>query len=208
MNNPLSVSPLLNGEKVIPVVVLENEAQTLGLANALVAGGIHSIEITLRNEYGLKAIEIIKREIPEIIVMAGTVNNCQSMQQAIDAGSDALVSPGLAEDMVTLAMQVGIPYLPGVATGSEVMLAANLGLSECKLFPATVVGGVSALKALSGPFANMRFCPTGGIGESNYRDFLVLDNVICVGGSWIAPKDLIDKQDWTAITQRCLALKS
>lgn len=206
-NSPL-VSPLLNNNKVIPVVVIENQSQAIGLANALVDGGVNSIEITLRNEFGLTAIELIKREVQDIVVMAGTVNCISDMKQAIDAGSDALVSPGLDADMVALAANSGIPYLPGVATGSEVMRAANLGLRECKLFPATVVGGVPALKALAGPFAGMKFCPTGGIGEGNYRDFLALDNVICVGGSWIAPNELIVKEDWSAISARCRALSA
>ena len=202
------VSDLLEGQKIVPVVVIENESQALGLAKALIDGGINVIEITLRNDFGVKAIELIKREFPDMVVLAGTVNTAAQMVAVVRAGVDGIISPGITKNLVDTAKSQGIPYLPGVSSASEVMIAIEHGLSECKLFPATVVGGISALKAFNGPFANMRFCPTGGVSESNYRDFLALPNVMCVGGSWVAPSGLVREEKWDQITELCKAAVS
>ena len=202
------VSEMLGQQKVLPVVVIENQEQAMGLAQALLDGGINVIEITLRNAYGVKAIEVIKQNFPEMVVLAGTVNLAEQMVAVVDAGVDAIISPGITESLLKTAKQQGIPYLPGVGTASEVMLAMEYGLSECKLFPATVVGGISALKAFSGPFGDMKFCPTGGVSLSNYQDFLALDNVMCVGGSWLAPTKLVRDGDWAAITALCKAVSA
>jgi len=198
------VSDLLKGQEIVPVVVIENQEQALGLAKALIQGGISVIEITLRNAYGIEAIKVIKQSFPEMVVLAGTVNTTEQMHAVIDAGVDGVISPGIATQLLGVAKQRDTPYLPGVGTASEVMLAIQHGLTECKLFPATVVGGVAALKAFSGPFSNIQFCPTGGVSEANYQDFLALDNVMCVGGSWLAPTNLIRSGDWQAITEICL----
>ena len=199
----VNVSELLEGQKVVPVVVIENESQALGLAKALIDGGINVIEITLRNAYGVKAIELIKQKFPDMVVLAGTVNTAAQMVAVVRAGVDGIISPGITKSLIDTAKSQGIPYLPGVSSASEVMLAIEHGLSECKLFPATVVGGISALKAFNGPFANMRFCPTGGVSESNYKDFLALPNVMCVGGSWVAPSSLVREEKWDEITELC-----
>lgn len=204
--NRMVVSEMLGGQKVVPVVVIENESQALGLAQALLDGGINVIEITLRNSYGVKAIEVIKKNFPEMLVLAGTVNLPAQMVAVVKAGVDAIISPGITESLLKTAKQQGIPYLPGVGTASEVMLAMEYGLRECKLFPATVVGGISALKAFNGPFSEMSFCPTGGVSVDNYQDFLTLPNVMCVGGSWLAPSKLVAAEDWAAITQLCKAV--
>lgn len=204
--NRMVVSEMLGGQKVVPVVVIENESQALGLAQALLDGGINVIEITLRNSYGVKAIEVIKKNFPEMLVLAGTVNLPAQMVAVVKAGVDAIISPGITESLLKTAKQQGIPYLPGVGTASEVMLAMEYGLRECKLFPATVVGGISALKAFNGPFSEMSFCPTGGVSVDNYQDFLALPNVMCVGGSWLAPSKLVAAEDWAAITQLCKAV--
>jgi len=187
------VSQMIGDQKVLPVVVIENERQALGLAKALLDGGVNVIEITLRNSYGVKAIELIKHKFPEMVVLAGTVNLPAQMVAVVKAGVDGIISPGITESLLTTAKQQGIPYLPGVGTASEVMLALEHGLHECKLFPATVVGGIGALKAFNGPFGNMRFCPTGGVNSDNYQDFLALPNVMCVGGSWLASSKLVVK---------------
>lgn len=200
-----NVSELLEGQKVVPVVVIEDEAQALGLAQALIDGGINVIEITLRNEYGVKAIEVIKNNFPEMVVLAGTVNTEAQMVAVVKAGVDGIISPGITPSLLETAKRQNIPYLPGVGTASEVMLAIEHGLTECKLFPATVVGGISALKAFNGPFSSMRFCPTGGVSADNYQDFLALPNVMCVGGSWIAPTKLVRDGNWTEITALCRA---
>lgn len=203
VNKVVNVSELIGDQKVMPVVVIDNEEQAVGLAQALLDGGINVIEITLRNAYGIKAIEVIKQKFPEMLVLAGTVNTSAQMLDVIDAGGDAIISPGISESLLKTAKETGIPYLPGVATASEVMLAIEYGLQECKLFPATVVGGISALKAFNGPFSGIRFCPTGGVSPSNYQDFLALPNVMCVGGSWVAPTKLVADGDWAAITSLC-----
>ncbi|MFQ3244422.1 MAG: 2-dehydro-3-deoxyphosphogluconate aldolase/(4S)-4-hydroxy-2-oxoglutarate aldolase [Arenicella sp.] len=206
VNKKMLVSEMLDGQKVVPVVVLENQEQAMGLAQALLDGGVNVIEITLRNAYGIKAIEVIKQHFPDMVVLAGTVNLPAQMVAVVKAGVDAIISPGITESLLKTAKQQGIPYLPGVATASDLMLAMEYGIRECKLFPATVVGGISALKAFSGPFSDIRFCPTGGVSESNYHDFLALPNVMCVGGSWLAPSGLVGDGDWAAITELCKAV--
>lgn len=202
----LNVSALLGGQKVVPVVVIEDEEQALGLAQALLDGGISVIEITLRNAYGVKAIEVIKQRFPEMVVLAGTVNTEQQMADVVNAGVDGIISPGISVSLLQEAVRHNIPYLPGVGTASEVMLAIQHGLTECKLFPATVVGGIGALKAYNGPFSQVQFCPTGGVSEANYQDFLALPNVMCVGGSWLAPTALVREGKWSEITALCNAV--
>jgi 2-dehydro-3-deoxyphosphogluconate aldolase/(4S)-4-hydroxy-2-oxoglutarate aldolase len=201
-----NVSELLDGQTVVPVVVIDNQNQALGLANALMAGGVNVIEITLRNAYGLTAISEIKNQFPDMLVLAGTVNSVDALQQVADAGVDGVISPGLTDSLLQKAQDLALPYLPGVCTASEILKAIEFGLQECKLFPASIAGGIPALKAFSGPFPSMRFCPTGGISEANYRDFLALGNVMCVGGSWLAPTSAIENEDWSTITSLCSAI--
>lgn len=198
-----SVSSLIGDQKVVPVVVIENEQQAMGLSRALLDGGINVIEVTLRNGFGVKAIEIIKSNFSDMVVLAGTVNSVEQMSAVVAAGVDGVISPGISKSLLEAARDSDTPYLPGVATPSEVMLAIEYGLTECKLFPATVVGGIGALKAFSGPFSSIKFCPTGGVSESNYQDFLALDNVMCVGGSWLAPTKLVREEQWSDITALC-----
>lgn len=206
MKNQTLVSEMLGDQKVLPVVVIENEAQAMGLAQALLDGGVNVIEITLRDDYGVKAIELIKKNFPEMLVLAGTVNTPAEMAAVVEVGADAVISPGITRSLLEAAEKHAIPYLPGVATASEILLAIEYGLVECKLFPASVAGGISALKAFSGPLGDIRFCPTGGVSPANYHDFLALPNVMCVGGSWLAPSDLVRNGDWAAITELCKAI--
>lgn len=201
-----NVSELIDGQKVVPVVVIENEEQAHGLANAFLDGGVNVIEVTLRDTFGIDAIKIIKQAYPNMVVLAGTVKSVDQMHAVIEAGADGIVSPGITDGLLKTAKQANIPYLPGVGTATDIMHAIEYGLSECKLFPATVVGGISALKAFSGPFGEIRFCPTGGVNAANYQDFLALDNVMFVGGSWLAPSDLVAAGDWQAITEICKAI--
>lgn len=202
----LLASELIKGQKVVPVVVIEDEQQAIGLTEAFLKGGVNVIEITLRHAFGSKAIELIKQQFPEMVVLAGTVNSAKQMHEVAAVGVDGVISPGITPSLIKAAQEANLPYLPGVATGTEVLTAIEHGLTECKLFPATVVGGIGALKAFSGPFSDIKFCPTGGISPSNYRDFLALNNVFCVGGSWLAPKDLVANHDWQAITDLCKAI--
>jgi len=206
MNSIIKISDLINGQKVVPVAVLENEEQAIGLSQALLEGGVSVIEITLRSAYAINAIELIKKQFPQMVVLAGTVNVTEQMRAVVDVGVDGIISPGITTSLLSKAEQLNIPYLPGVATASEVLMAIEYGLTECKLFPATVAGGLSALKAFSGPFAEISFCPTGGVSADNYQEFLALPNVVCVGGSWLAPAKLVREGDWQAITQLCKAI--
>lgn len=203
MSKSSSVESMLAGQQIVPVVVIENENAALGLAEALLAGGVKVIEITLRNRFGIDAIELIKQRFPEMLVLAGTVKNGSEMRDVVNAGGEGIISPGLTPELLQTAQELNIPYLPGIATASDILLAMQYGLSECKLFPATVVGGLDALKAYAGPFPEMRFCPTGGVGPENYQDFLALPNVMCVGGSWLAPSQAVRDGDWERITQLC-----
>ena len=201
MTKLAKISELVGSQKVVPVVVIENAEQAVGLAQALLDGGMNVIEITLRNAYALEAIKLIKKQFPQMIIMAGTVCTAEQLRAAVDAGADSIVSPGVTNSLLDTARELNIPYLPGVATASEILLAVEYGLTECKLFPATVVGGLSALKAFNGPYGDIRFCPTGGVTPDNFNDFLALPNVMCVGGSWLAPTKMVREGDWQGITQ-------
>ena len=193
----MSISP------IVPVIAIENVEDALPLAQALSDGGINIMEITLRTPAGLKAIEIISKEFPSMNVGAGTVCNSDDIKKSKDAGAQFVFSPGISEELISAAKKQEITLIPGVATSSEVMLAQNNGLFYCKLFPAVLAGGVAILKAFQGPYSKMNFCPTGGVSLSNYNQFLALDNVLCVGGTWIVPKDKIKLGDFNAITQLC-----
>ncbi len=202
---PLDV---MNISPIVPVIALDDANDALPLAEALMEGGIRIMEITLRTQAGLKAIEAIAKAMPEMHVGAGTVCNADDFQKALDHGSGFVFSPGISPELIAAAKETGTAFIPGVATASEVMLAQNSGLMHAKLFPATVAGGIAALKAFGGPFAEMRFCPTGGVGPANMNDFLALPNVICVGGSWIVPKAAIAAGEFktvTALTQEALS---
>ncbi len=201
-----SFSQLLANEKTVPVVAVDNAEQAIGLSRALLEGGVGVIEVTLRNEFGVQALQLIKREVPEMIVLAGTVNNVTQLKQVADAGVDGVISPGLTPALAQLAKDLGVPYLPGAATASDILLAIEHELFELKLFPAAIVGGIPALKAFAGPFPTIRFCPTGGVNDANYRDYLALENVMCVGGTWFASAEQIQRCAWDEITANCRLL--
>jgi 2-dehydro-3-deoxyphosphogluconate aldolase/(4S)-4-hydroxy-2-oxoglutarate aldolase len=183
-------------------VVITDVAQAVPLARALWAGGIDVIEITLRHAAGLPAIEAVSRQLPEMQVGAGTVTRAFEMAQARDAGARFALSPGLTESLVQAAQDVRMPFIPGVMTPGEVMRARDFGFGLVKLFPAAQAGGADMLKALSGPLPDMRFCPTGGISLTNLGDYLGLPNVALVGGSWLAPVQLLIEGRWDEITAR------
>lgn len=203
---------LAQTKPLIAVIVIDEVKHAVPMANALVAGGIHLLEVTLRTPAGLSAIKQISEHVPEAIIGAGTVCNAQDYQNAIDAGSQFIVSPGLTPELIKKYQQVkaegqwdGI-FLPGVATASELMVAANSGLTQLKCFPASAIGGEKLLKAWAGPFPDIEFCPTGGISLDNYQNYLSLPNVICAGGSWLVNSELLANEDWTEITQRASAI--
>lgn len=192
---------------IVPVIALQSEEDALPLANALLEGGINIMEITLRTQAGLKAIEIISKHLPQMHVGAGTVLNGDDFKRAVDHGAAFIFSPGISEELMQASKQTGVALIPGVATASEVMLAKNHGFEHCKLFPATVAGGVEMLKSLSGPFPAMQFCPTGGVNLKNLNAFLLLENVPCVGGSWIVSKTLLQEKDFKQITKLSIEAK-
>jgi len=184
---------------VIPVLKLDNAEQALGICSALVKGGLKVLEITLRNDYGLEAIKQISQALPDATVGAGTVTTPEQYDACIASGADFIVSPGATPKLLAHGAQASIPLLPGVASVSEAMAGMELGYERFKLFPAVVVGGVDLLKAFYGPLANLKFCPTGGVKPSNADEFLQLPNVMCVGGTWMTPNDLITQKNWAAI---------
>ncbi len=191
---------------VMPVMVLEDEAKAVPLAKALTSGGVHLLEVTLRTKAAWSSIEQILTQVPNAIVGAGTVMHEDEVGRLAELGAKFIVSPGFSDKLAEACQFHKIPYLPGVATATEIMQAVDAGFNLLKLFPAKVVGGVDALKAFSGPFAQVRFCPTGGISRSDYSDYLALPNVSCVGGSWLSPQDLLNDNNWDAIKQLALVL--
>ncbi|MCV2423415.1 bifunctional 4-hydroxy-2-oxoglutarate aldolase/2-dehydro-3-deoxy-phosphogluconate aldolase [Paucibacter sp. DJ2R-2] len=186
---------------VIPVIVIQRLEDAVPLAQALVAGGVRVLEVTLRTPVALQAMEAMARAVPEAIVGAGTLRSAADVQAAKNAGCQFGVSPGFTEAIGAACQQYGLPLLPGVSTASEVMQANAAGYSFLKLFPAVAVGGVNLLKALGGPFPDVAFCPTGGISLETAPQFLSLPNVKVCGGSWLTPQDAVDAGDWARITR-------
>ncbi|HWO99856.1 MAG TPA: bifunctional 4-hydroxy-2-oxoglutarate aldolase/2-dehydro-3-deoxy-phosphogluconate aldolase [Methylococcus sp.] len=187
--------------RVMPVIVVERPEDAVPLARALVDGGIHVLEITLRTAAGLEAVRSIRREVPDAIVGVGTITTPAQLYASIDAGAQFGVSPGTTAKLFDAILESRLPFLPGVATTSEVMQAVERGLSVLKFFPAVAAGGIRMLESFFGPFPEVRFCPTGGINVDNAPDFLRLPNVVCVGGSWLTPKPLIADGNWEEITR-------
>jgi 2-dehydro-3-deoxyphosphogluconate aldolase/(4S)-4-hydroxy-2-oxoglutarate aldolase len=186
---------------VIPVMVIKKLEQAVPLARALVAGGIHVLEITLRTPVAMDAIQSIRREVAGAVVGAGTVTRGEELAEIAEAGAVFAISPGLTAELLEAANQGPIPLIPGIATVSELMAGMALGYSHFKFFPAEAAGGVKMLQAFAGPFPQVTFCPTGGITSANYREYLGLKNVACIGGSWVAPQEAIGRGDWARITE-------
>jgi len=186
---------------VIPVIVLQRVQDAVPLAEALLAGGVKVLEVTMRTPVALACIAAIARALPEAVVGAGTIRSAADAQAALDAGSRFAVSPGYTAEVGAACRRIGLPLLPGVATASEVMAAQADGLSFLKFFPAMQAGGIPMLKALGGPFPDVVFCPTGGIGLETAPQFLALPNVKVCGGSWLTPADAVAAGDWSRITR-------
>jgi len=185
---------------VIPVIVLNDVAHAVPMARALVEGGIRMLEVTLRTPQALACIEAIAKAVPQAVVGAGTLRSKADAQAAANAGARFAVSPGYTSALGAACRDLGLPLLPGVATGGEIMAAQEDGFSALKFFPALQAGGSAMLKAWSGPFFDVKFCPTGGISLQNAPEFLALPNVLCVGGSWLVPADALAQGDWVRIT--------
>ena len=196
----LTALQVMQDSPVIPVIVLTDVTQAVQMAKALVAGGIRMLEVTLRTSQALSCIEAIARNVPEAVVGAGTVRSAADAQASASAGARFIVSPGYTSALGQACRDTGLPLLPGVATGSEIMMAIADGLTELKFFPAMQAGGPAMLKAWGGPFGDVRFCPTGGVTAANAMDFLALANVVCVGGSWLTPAEALARGNWAQIT--------
>ncbi|WRD89007.1 bifunctional 4-hydroxy-2-oxoglutarate aldolase/2-dehydro-3-deoxy-phosphogluconate aldolase [Helicobacter pylori] len=193
----LQISP------IVPVVVIEDVKDAVPLAQSLVEGGVQIIEVTLRSSCALEAIELIAKNVLKMRVGAGTILNPTQLEQAQNRGAEFLISPGLTIKLLEYAKKKDMPLIPGVSSSSEVMQALELGYNALKFFPAEYCGGVKLLNAFNGPFKGVKFCPTGGISTDNMHSYLSLENVLCVGGSWLTPKNLIQNKEWDKITEIC-----
>ena len=193
----------LKNYKVLPVVTPPAPEQCVELARALAAGGIKAIEITLRNETAMEALKAVKASDVQIDVGVGTLTSAKQVEAVAELGLDFGISPGVTPKVLQAAVDTGLNLVPGITSPSEMMMGMEYGLDTFKLFPAGAIGGYNLLKALAGPFPNISFCPTGGISLGNAREFLDLPNVVCIGGSWMVPSDLVNNQDWDAITRLC-----
>jgi 2-dehydro-3-deoxyphosphogluconate aldolase / (4S)-4-hydroxy-2-oxoglutarate aldolase len=187
--------------RVVPVIVLSDAKQAVPLAHALLEGGIDVMEITLRSDVALDAIEAVAKAVPQMHLGAGTVTRASDVPRVIDAGARFALSPGCTDALVDAMRATGLPFIPGVMTPGEVMRARDQGFTLMKLFPAQQAGGIGMLKALGAPIPDVRFCPTGGVSPENLRDFLALPNVAMAGGSWLTPADALRDGDWARVTK-------
>ena len=203
----MDVESVMRLAPVVPVIVIDEVEHAVPLAEALVAGGLRALEVTLRTPAALEAIKAMK-DIPGAIVGAGTVTNPDELEDAMEAGAEFIVSPGLTEPLARAAIASQVAFLPGTANASDIMRGLDLGLRHFKFFPAMAAGGLPALKALAAPFGHIKFCPTGGIGPSNAAEWLSHDAVLCVGGSWVAPRGTVDKAAVTALAQEAAQIGS
>lgn len=199
------IEAIMRTAPVIPVLVIDDVAHAVPIAQALVAGGLTVLEVTLRTGTALDVIRAMK-QVPGAIVGAGTVLNEHALDDALAAGSEFIVSPGLTEPLAKAAIAAKVPFLPGIATSSDIMRGLDLGLDRFKFFPAEANGGIPALKAIAAPFGSVRFCPTGGITAASAPDWLALDPVLCVGGSWIVPRGVPDPVAIEAAARAAVAL--
>lgn len=195
----LTIEQIMKTSPVIPVIVIEDINDAVPLATALVNAGLKVLEVTLRTDSGLAAISLIKQQVPGAIVGAGTVITAADLKAAVEAGSEFLVSPGSTQGLIDAALSQSIPLLPGVASPSEAMNLLAQGIEHMKFFPAEAAGGIPMLKSIAGPLPQIKFCPTGGINLASAPDYLALDNVLCIGGTWMLDKTLIAAGDWPAI---------
>ncbi|MGB3727446.1 MAG: bifunctional 4-hydroxy-2-oxoglutarate aldolase/2-dehydro-3-deoxy-phosphogluconate aldolase [Glaciecola sp.] len=202
MNNwKITSADVFRQGPVVPVLVIDRVEDALPIAESLMAGGINVLEVTLRTDAAIDVIATIAKHLPDAYIGAGTVTNRDQLQAVTDAGAKFAISPGLTADLLAAGIQGSIPLIPGVSNISDLMKANDAGYDHLKFFPAEAAGGVKALKSIGGPFPNTVFCPTGGIGLNNYKEYLALPNVRCVGGSWLAPNDAIEAKQWHVLTE-------
>lgn len=197
----MQAKEVLEISKIIPVITIYDLKTSVELAKALFDGGVKILEITLRTTNAIEAIRLISNELPQITVGAGTILNSKMLEEIKNAGAKFAISPGLNPIFAKEAQNIDIPLIPGVATASEIMLALEFNYRNLKFFPAEASGGIAMLKSLAAPFHEVKFCPTGGINLNNMKHYLNLNNVSCIGGSWLSPKELILEKKWDKITQ-------
>ncbi|RDV26207.1 keto-hydroxyglutarate-aldolase/keto-deoxy-phosphogluconate aldolase [Alteromonas aestuariivivens] len=200
-NWKISPAEVFAAGPVVPVLVIHDLDKAVPLAKALMAGGIKVLEVTLRTPVALDVIKTIAEQLPDALIGAGTVTNAQQLKEVAEAGAKFAISPGMTKELLEAGIECDIPLIPGISSISDLMKGKDAGYQYMKFFPAEASGGIKALKSIGGPFPDVVFCPTGGIGPANYKDYLALPNVKCVGGSWVAPDDAIAAGDWDKITQ-------
>lgn len=201
----LTIDAVLKAGPVVPVVVIPDESAAVPLARALLAGGIKVIEVTLRTPAAAAAIRNISRDVPEIVVGAGTVASKADVETAVESGARFLVMPGSPDYLLDAVSEAELPYLPAATTLTDMLRVRERGLHAIKFFPAEASGGPKFLAAVAGPTPDLTFCPTGGIDAGNAAEYLALPNVVCVGGSWLTPTAALDAHDWKHITERARA---
>lgn len=197
-------SSLMSGQTLLPIIQANSAQQGVNIAKAMANAGLTLVEVVLRTEASLEALAAIKKQVPELKVGAGTVINSHILKQAIDAGSDFIVTPAVSEKLLKELVNCGVPVLPGVSNTGDILLASEFGFNELKLFPASLSGGAPFLSALTSVFPALSFCPTGGVNQQNKMDYLSLNNVFAVGGTWVCPKDWVEQENWQAITAACV----
>lgn len=200
-----SFSSLMGNQSLLPIIQADTPEQGVAIAKAMSDGGLKLIEVVLRTEASLEALSAIKKELPELIVGAGTITNDTILKQAIDAGSDFIITPAVSKQLLENLASCDIPVLPGVSNTGEILMAREFGYTELKLFPAELSGGAKFLGAISSIFQDISFCPTGGVTQDNKVDYFSLSNVFAVGGTWVAPKKWVVEENWQAITDACIA---
>jgi len=198
-----TIQSLMAGQTLLPIIQAESVEQGVNIAKAMAAAGLKLVEVVLRTEQSLAALTAIKQQVPELIVGAGTVINETILQQAIEAGADFIVTPAVSDKLLGHLIKCGVPVLPGVSNTGEILLAIEYGYTELKLFPASLSGGAPFLAAISSIFQNIKFCPTGGVSAENKEDYLSLNNVMAVGGTWVCKKEWVVQENWQAITNAC-----
>jgi len=198
-----AISSIMGEQKLLPIIQVDNESDGVAIAQAMYNANLRTVEVVLRSPNSALAITAIKKALPDMIVSAGTIIDESSLKVAVDAGADFIVTPAVTERLLVALTSSGLPVLPGVSTVADIVLAREHGFREMKLFPASLSGGAAFLKAVSGLFKDTRFCPTGGVSEANYQDYLSMGNIFAVGGTWIAKPEWVEAKNWQAITQAC-----
>jgi 2-dehydro-3-deoxyphosphogluconate aldolase/(4S)-4-hydroxy-2-oxoglutarate aldolase len=197
----LTIKEIMTISPIVPVMVINNVEHAVPLAKALVKGGLKVLEITLRTPAALESIRRIKAEVPDAIVGAGTIINIETLNKAIEAGAQFIVSPGTTDKLIDAALATGVPLLPGIANPSDAMRLLEKGITAMKFFPAEAAGGIPMLKSIGAPIPQITFCPTGGVSQKNVKEYYSLPNVACVGGSWMCAANLVDAENWDEITR-------